>query len=142
MLIAAGATPEVFDSDDSPLAELYADSPAAEADEDSSANDTVVNSAGMQSMTRNVTAGDADAICKNNAFLLPLQLGQNSFSVAITAPDPPVQASMKKRLLRTKHAQCAYACAKFTCVMSAGSSSRHVCFMHKMMFAVHSGQSL
>ena len=120
MLIAAGATPEVFDSDDSPLAELYADPPAAEADEDSSANDTVVNSAGMQSMTSNVTAGDADAICKNNAFLLPLQLGQNSFSVAITAPDPPEQASMRKRLPRTKHAKCAYACSKFTYAISPG----------------------
>ena len=94
MLIAADASPEVFDSEDSPLAELYAYPPADEADEDSSANDTMVNSAGMQSMTSNVTAGDADAICRNNAFLLPLQLGQNSFSVSITAPDLPEQASM------------------------------------------------
>ena len=95
MLSAADATPEVLDSDDSPLAELYAYPPgSAEPEEDSSANDTAVNSAGMQSMTSNVTAGHADAICKNNAFQLPLQLGQNRFSVAITAPDLPVQASV------------------------------------------------
>lgn len=95
VLAAAEATPEVLDSNDSPLPELYPYPPGSgEAEEDSSANDTVVNSAGMQSMTSNVTAGDADAICRNNAFLLPLQLGQNSFSVAVAAPDPPEQASV------------------------------------------------
>lgn len=96
MLAAAEATPEVLDDNDSPLAELYTyPHGSGEAEEDSSANDTVVNSAGMQSMTSNVTAGDADAICRNNAFLLPLQLGQNSFSVAIAAPDLPEQASVQ-----------------------------------------------
>lgn len=96
MLTAAEATPEVLDSNDSPLAELYTYSPGSgEPEEGSSANDTVVNSAGMQSMTSNVTAGDADAICRNNAFLLPLQLGQNSFSVAIAAPDLPEKASVR-----------------------------------------------
>lgn len=119
MLIAADATPEVFDSDDSPLAELYAYPATAEADEDSSANDTAVNIAGMQSMTSNVTAGDADAICKHNAFLLPLQLGQNSFSVIVSAPDPSEQASVWKRPPGTEHAQCACACSKLTNGISA-----------------------
>lgn len=89
-----------MDSDDAALPALHPYPPdSGEPEEDSSvANDTVVNSAGMQSMsTSNVTAGHAEAVCKNNAFLLPLQLGQNRFSVAITAPDPPEQVSIDKQ---------------------------------------------
>lgn len=97
---AAEATPEVLDSDDAPLPALHFYPPnLSEPEEDSSAaNDAVVNSAGMQSMsTSNVTAEHAEAVCKNNTFLLPLQLGQNRFSVAITAPDPPEQASIHNK---------------------------------------------
>lgn len=93
-MFAAGATSEVLDADDSPLGELYSYPPSSPEPESSSPNDTAVNSAGMQSMTSNVTEGDTDAICKDNAFLLPLQLGQNEFSVVVTVPDVPEQASI------------------------------------------------
>ena len=91
---AAGATSEVLDADDSPVEELYNYPPSSPELQSSSANDTAVNSAGMQSMTSNVTEGHTNAICKDNAFLLSLQLGQNDFSVVVTAPDMPEQASI------------------------------------------------
>lgn len=88
---AAGAISEVLDSDDAPLGELYVYPPSSPEPDSSSDNGTAVNSAGMQSMTSNVTEGHTDAVCNKNAFLLPLQLGQNDFNVAVTAPDLPEQ---------------------------------------------------
>ncbi len=62
--------------------------PTSPEPETSLANDTEVNSAGMQSMISNATGDSTDALCSNNAFLLPLQLGQNEYSIAVTGPDP------------------------------------------------------
>lgn len=92
----AGATFEVLDSDNTPLGELYVYPPPSPEPESSSANSSEVNSAGMQSMSSNATGTSADAVCSKNAFLLPLQLGQNDFSVAVTALEPAEQVSKKQ----------------------------------------------
>ena len=84
---AAGATFEVLDSDNTPLGELYIYPPSSPEPESSSANSSEVNSAGMQSMSSNATGNSTDAVCSKNAFLLRLQLGQNDFSIAVTAPE-------------------------------------------------------
>jgi len=94
---AAGATFEVLDSDNTPLGELYIYPPSSPEPESSSANSSEVNSAGMQSMSSNATGNSMDAVCSKNAFLLPLQLGQNDFSIAVTAPEPADQ--VRKRQL-------------------------------------------
>ena len=118
VFVAAGATSEVLDSNDSPLGELYINSPASPEPESSTGNGTAVNSAGMQSMTSNATEGDTDAVCKHDAFRLPLQLGQNQFSVAVTAPDPPeqVQLFFHPKLLRGS-------CTYVNIAMATGSLS-------------------
>ena len=92
---AAGATFEVLDSDNTPLGELYIYPPSSPEPESSSANSSEVNSAGMQSMS-SATGNSTDAVCSKNAFLLPLQLGQNDFSIAVTAPEPADQVRKKQ----------------------------------------------
>ena len=84
-MAVAGATFEVLDSDDSPMGELYTYPPSSPEPELNSINSTEVNSAGMQSMSS--TGNSTDTVCGKNAFLLPLQLGQNDYSVLVTAPD-------------------------------------------------------
>ena len=84
----AGASFEVLDADDTPLAELYSASSTSPEPESSS-----VNSAGMQSMASNATGDGTDAVCSKTAFLLPLQLGQNDYSIVVTAPDLADQVS-------------------------------------------------
>lgn len=92
---AAGAMFEVLDSDNTPLGELYIYPPSSPEPESSSANSSEVNSAGMQSMS-SATGNSTDAVCSKNAFLLPLQLGQNDFSIAVTAPEPADQVRKKQ----------------------------------------------
>lgn len=47
----------------------------------------------MQSMASNATGDSTDAVCSKTAFLLLLQLGQNDYSIVVTAPDLADQVS-------------------------------------------------
>ena len=91
MQLAAGATIEVLDSDDNLLQKLTSaelSSTAMPSSSDQTAvNSTGLNSAGMQSMTSNVTEGSTSAACNSNAYLLPLQLGQNEFEIEVAPPE-------------------------------------------------------
>ena len=106
MFAAAGATFEVLDSDNTPLGELGVYPPPSPEPESSSANSSEVNSAGMQSMSSNTTGTSADAVCSKNAFLLPLQLGQNDFSIAVTAPEPADQVRKKQLRILAAFIDC------------------------------------
>ena len=81
---------EVLDADDAVLGELYT-SASSSPHPEPTANDTTVNSAGMQSMTSNTTGNSVDAICSKNAYMLPLQPGQNVFSIVVSPPEPSEQ---------------------------------------------------
>ncbi|DBA75632.1 TPA: hypothetical protein ACH3X2_009068 [Trebouxia sp. C0005] len=89
--LEAGATFDVLNSNNTLLRDLYTYPPSSPEPESSSANSSEVNSAGMQSMSSNATGNSTDAVCSKNAFLLPLQLGQNDFNIAVTAPEPADQ---------------------------------------------------
>lgn len=93
--IAVGATIEVVDSDDNLIpklssAPLYPQA-TYEGTNPAASNSTGLNSAGMQSMISNVTQSSTDAVCGNNAYMLPLQLGQNDFDIEVTPPEPIAQ---------------------------------------------------
>ena len=92
---AAGASTEVLDADNSVLGELFAQPPSPPEPE-VTANDSNPNSAGMQSMTSNTTGNSTAAVCSQNAYILPLQLGQSDFQIVVTPPEPVEQV--------TKHA--------------------------------------
>ena len=80
----------MLDADDAVLGELYASAPSSPHPEPSG-NDSTVNSAGMQSMTSNITGNSMDVVCSKNAYMLPLQLGQNVFSIVVSPPEPAEQ---------------------------------------------------
>ena len=84
---AAGASTEVLDAEDAVLGELYAQ-PSSPPEPELSANDSTPNSAGMQSMTTNTTGNSTAAVCSQNAYILPLLLGQNEFQIVVTPPEP------------------------------------------------------
>lgn len=97
-LLVAGATIEVADSDDNIIQKLSTANISPQVTPEGSnvdaSNSTGLNSAGMQSMVRNATEHSTDAICGSNAYLLPLQLGQNDFDIDVTPPEPFDQVSI------------------------------------------------
>lgn len=103
---AAGATFDVLNSNNTLLRDLYTYPPSSPEPESSSANSSEVNSAGMQSMSSNATGNSTDAVCSKNAFLLPLQLGQNDFNIAVTAPEPADQVSKKQLCMLASFVCC------------------------------------
>ena len=91
--LTAGATIEVLDSDDNLIQKLSSAQLSSKAvlgaNNQTAVNSTGLNSAGMQSMTSHVTESSTSAVCASNAYLLPLQLGQNEFDIEVTPPESP-----------------------------------------------------
>ena len=91
-VFAVGASVEVLDSDDNLIQKLTTGELSPEATPEganpNASYSTGLNSAGMQSMTSNVTEDSTRAVCGSQAFLLPLQLGQNDFDIEVTPPEP------------------------------------------------------